>query len=403
MLPKSELTNPRIDPFARYPIDMTAEDHYFLDLWVRPWGEDPTKGPERHLFPKPNLELFLQDAMISPLVLRASLALTSTQRSFATGKISASAYDQQQKAYKLHREATRDLAHASKDENILAALAIASNHMAQGSIGEADLLLEGVNRLVKARGGPHYLGFRGVLAGYLLYADHVRSVCQCRRPEWPIPLPSLQFPQKPLPGLGRGFRDLHRRKMLDSAMCEGAVDLCRATEIFALGARGKAEKHQLESFAYISAAAEYQLAYLHAENYSLEPRHRCICLALLIFDHTVLRNSGVIPPPLRLLEARFWKSFNEADAEGHWEAEDTYLLIWLTLTPLVIAGRATCDYVDYAVQRLRPVQQKAKIGGWEDLKGKVLEPFVWFDMAQEKLLMRIWKDIQRPPITEVKQ
>lgn len=383
------------------------EEHQLLDSWARPWGSDESKGPERHLFPRPNLEVLYPVAMKVPIVLRAALALVASQRSLYTGKVGEAALYQQRKVAQLHIEMNQDPERANCDENILAGLTIMSNHMSHGGLEDGIRLMAGVNAMVKARGGLHNLGVHGAVAGYVMYADHVNAICQVHKPVWDQPLPSLAFPGDASLRIGSGFRNMLKRERLDEKLCTAAIDLCRATDVLDLGFHRKAAIRQLQTFNYLCVISEYQLAVLNAEYMLAKPvmmvREACIVLVLLLFNEVVLRNCGAIPAAARVLEERFWRMFKSADAAGLWKEEDQYFLVWLLITPLVVAVRGPCAYIEYATQRLQESQKRARIRDFEHLKRQSLIPYIWFSPAQEELLREIWTTVNSAPVENMRK
>ena len=395
----SEVTNPRIDPFARYPIPMTKDEHEILDNWARPWGTDTTHGPERHLFPRRHIDVFLPHAMKSPLLMRVALNLIITHTALPRGKITQEAYIQQRKTLEHHLSANNDSSQLNSDGNILAAMNVMSNYSVHGEVDTAFKLMVGIYQMVAMRGGLHQLGMNGQVAAYVTLSDHVYALMLRRKPVFEIPLPSLQFP-----GLNRrsgdGFERLHRQEMLSKTLLDGALDLCRAFDLFEDGLCGRVQNSQLDAFHYIDAVAEYQLACVLAvspEVPALSLRETCICLALLILDHMVLRNLGTVAPVVRSLEAKFWEAFTAEDKHSGWKDEDQDLLVWLLLTPLVIGIRGTCTFTEQAINKLRALRNGGESGPLKSLEDfdTTLRTFIYLDVSEASLLLDVWSGISK--------
>lgn len=388
-----QIENPRIDPFAKFPIPILPEDHRLLDLWTQQWP-GTHQAPSRHLFPVPIINHLYPHIMKSPTLFRAFLSVAAIRVSMAKGEIDEVAFRQQADAIRHHSAACVDKKTASSDENIMAAICIMSNHRAQGNVSEVCRHIEGINALVKSRGGPHYLGMNGIVAEYLMYADHAQAIWHEIPPVWGIPLPSLKFPGiTGHPKLGSGFEILHDH--LDVAFLKLADDMCRLTRLFEAGLKEKIPQQALKPIGYLSMVCEYQIAKLAFEYSGTISRNSCLCLALLLFDQVILRNFGAISPGIRRSEQRFWQNIKDSQDQKLW-ADDTYvpLLMWTLFTGLSVSIRTKGPEYEYAVEQLRIARARVDLYSFDEVKEQALDPFCWLDVAQEPAFRKIWREME---------
>jgi len=339
--------------------------------------------------------------MKNAVLFQSIISTAATIWSLMCGKIDNVALQHLQATIRLHAEAIHDEISASTDANILSALFITANIMGMGYFSEAEQHLNGVNHLVELRGGLQYLGMEGIVASYVMYADHSQSIFFNKPPMWTMPLPSLKIQSSFAPRSGSGFQAMHGSQILHEELLAAAQDVCRLADLLDMGARGKVPPQELNAVGYLSTVAEYQLAHLNALYHSTATRSECVCLGLILFDHIVMRNAGVIHPAIRKIENQFWTAFQAAEARGCWDIENACLLIWILLTGLTVMVRSECSWKSYAIDCLRKARSNFVLQDWDHVRRSVLDPFVWSEMAQDEVFREIWTQTENQQISEV--
>lgn len=375
---------------SHLPLD--AEREQLLGLWSREWA--PTRrGPERHLFPEKFIDRVLPAARAHAPLLQALLAYSGTIWAISNHVMSDVASTQQAFAVELLSQACPTETEASTDEGMLAATLLLLIYMAQGNGFEVSKHVSGLVHLAKLRGGPHYLGLSGLVAETLMYADHMQAIFFNQEPVWQLPLPALDIglPQR----FGRGFQQVISTHEIDVPLGLTARSVCRVADVFELASNGGEIPQAVRNgFNYLCTIAEYQLARCNAAYNQTADADECICLALILFNHLVLRNDGAITPSILQIEHRFWHSLDAAEAKGSTLAMLPCLYMWMVITALTVATRTECQYRLLGIGRLRTARIGAGIHTWEQLRRNVLDDYVWLADAQEETFRRIWTEVE---------
>lgn len=381
---------PPTDP-SRLALDTQRE--HLLALWSKEWAQT-RRGPERHLFPDKFIDRVLPAANAHPPLFQVLLAYSGTMWALANNVIGEIPLSQQAFAVELLSQACPTEAEASTDEGMLAATLLLLIYLAQGNGFEVSKHVSGLVHLARLRGGPHYLGLSGLVAETLTHADHMQAIFFNQQPVWQLPLPPLEMG---LPArLGRGFRQASSRHEIDVSLQLAASSVCKVADIFEAASGGRPLASNVKnSFNYLSTIAEYQLARCNAAYYQTADTDECVCLALILFNHVVLRNEGAVTPSILQVEHRFWHALDSAEVKGTTMNILPCMYMWMVLNGLTVSIRAECHYRHHAIGKLRTARISAGIQTWEQLRQNVLEDFVWLPEAQEETFRQIWAEVDR--------
>ncbi|KAK5080152.1 hypothetical protein LTR70_008927 [Exophiala xenobiotica] len=235
--------------------------------------------------------------------------------------------------------------------------------MAQGNGLEIRKHISGLVHLVIVRGGLHYLGLGGLVSDMLTYADVMQAIFFNTEPVWAVPLPPLDI--SPSAKMGSGFRGLSSASQgIDPPLVLAAQSVCKVAAIFQC--TGTLDE--------------------------------CVCLALILLHHVVLRNDGTITPAILQVEYQFWQALEQAEEKGVMAAVAPRLYVWMccmgaTVSVLLANGGRT-RFSCVAVEKLRRVQAKAGVVGWESVRTDVLEEFCWVGVVQEEMFRRMWTEVE---------
>lgn len=380
------------DKAVQYPIAMDSERHQLLSLWSQDWSRT-RRGPERHQFPVRWIDQVLPKAMRHAALFQALLATSASMWEMARTTMSESTARHTHLADQILSQTCTNETIASQDECLLAALLLAYLHQAQGNHRETDQRYSGIVHLVVSRGGPHYLGMSGIIADMLLHVDYLQAVLLDCEPVWKLPLPALQVGIPPR--LGAAFRGLMSSNTFNVEVLLAADSTCRMTDIFEqLSEAQSSASGATNSFGYLSTVSEYQLAHCNAVYHGSGTWEECICLALLLFNHVIMRNNGAITTPVRKIEQQYWKTIDDARSRGGFRDVPPCLLLWLFMTGVSSVVLGECEYRSIAVSRMRSAKISAAIDGWEHFQRRVLDDFVWVRAAQEEVFRSIWFEVE---------
>lgn len=372
-------------------VALDAQREHLLALWSKEWA--PTKrGPERHLFPDKFIDRVLPAARAHSPLFQTLLAYSATMWAIANNVLSDVASAQQAFAVETLSQACPTETEASTDEGMLTATLLLLIYMAQGNGFEVGKHVSGLVHLAKLRGGPHYLGLSGLVAEMLIHADHMQAIFFNHEPVWQLPLPPLEMGLPPR--FGRGFQRAVAGHEFDVALALAARSVCKVADIFAAASDGSALPREAKNgFHYLSTIAEYQLARCNAAYHQTADVNECMCLALILFNHVVLRNEGAITPGILQVEHRFWHSLNVAEAKGLTLDMLPCLYMWMVIMGLTTSIHADCQYRLLGIEKLRATRIGAGIITWDHLRESVLDDFVWLAEAQESTFRIIWAEV----------
>lgn len=379
------------DQFIAYPIPMDPERDELLALWSQEWGRIK-RGPERHLFPIRWIDLVLPTATKHAPLFHAILAVSASMRTLAYNTMHDVASRNLQLADQALTHWCANQTTASLDECLLASILLTIVYQAQGNAYEIDRRFASVVRLVGSRGGPHYLGMSGIVAEMLMHADHVQASLLNRKPVWTMPLPALKIGVEPR--LGIGFRRLEGSGTCHADLLLAADSICRTTDIFEQQpSLSSVESGVSNAFGYLSMISEYQLARCDSMFSGSNTWNECICLALLLFNHAVLRYDGVVTAIIRKFEHRFWTAIDAVIVQGAAEDIPPCLLLWLLMTALSPCVLAESNRYS-AIKKMRAAKISAAITSWDHFQASVLDDFVWMRAAQENVFRDTWHDVE---------
>lgn len=395
---------------VQLPLD--PEREHLLNLWSHPWSLTKNARAhtlESHLFPSSFIDRVLPAARAHAPLLHAVLAYSGTLCAIAHKEISDMAKRQQAFAIQLLTRACPTEQDASTDEAMLAATLLLLVYMAQGNGLETQKHVSGLIRLVAVRGGLHYLGLAGLVSDMLTYADVMQAIFFNTEPVWTLPLPPLDI--GPPAKMGRGFRNmLGRSKDIDPSLMLAAQSVCKVAGIFQ-----RAEEHlnntppkqAMNGLSYLSMITPYQLAKCNAVYHNTGTVDECVCLALILLHHVVLRSEGTITPAIRQVEHQLWQALEQAENKGPMPGVAPRLYAWVcfmgaTVSVLLADGEWT-ESTSLAVQKLGQVRTIAGVIGWESVRRDILEDFCWVGVVQEEVFRRIWAVVEhceRPGIQD---
>ncbi|KAJ9656489.1 hypothetical protein H2198_004948 [Neophaeococcomyces mojaviensis] len=375
-----------------YSVSMDPEREHLLALWSREWSLTK-RGPERHLFPRKFIDRILPAARNHAPLLQALLAYSGTLWSIANHVPAVSASAQHALAVELLSQACPTEREASTDEAMLTATLLLLIYMAQGNAFEVNKHVSGLVHLAGLRGGPHYLGLSGLVAELLIYADHTQAIFFNHEPVWQFPLPPLNMGL--LPKCGKAFQNAMDAHELERSVAQAALSVCKVADIldYATNVKGL-PKVALNSFGYLSTIAEYQLARCNALHHQSASLNECICLALILFNHIVLRNDGATTPCIVQVEYRFWQALEQAEGRGLRSSILPSLYMWMVITGLTVGIRGECQFRRVGVEKLRAAKINVTSKTWDQFRQSVLEEYVWLQSAQEETFKAIWLEAE---------
>lgn len=389
----SDINQPiRSENHVPYPLVMDAERQHLLNLWSHEFSTR-NQTPERHLIPVRFIDQILPAARSHAPLFQAILALSATSWASANNVIDEVAPRHLTYAVQMLSQACPTEQAASTDEAMLAAILILLIYLAQGNGFEVGKHISGLVHLATMRGGPHYLGLSGIVAEMLMHADAMQAIFFDREPVWKLPLPALDI--GPPSRMGRGFQTLIPTNQIDLPLLLAADSLCRAADIFGQAASGKTLPLEVKfAFGYLSTISEYQLAQCNAMYHSSSSRNECLCLALILFNHVILRNNGAISPSIRKVEYRLWTSLEAAETNGILLEMQPTVRLWMLMTGLTASVRGDCQFRAMAIDKMRALRLSAAITGWDTLRVKVLDEFLWLAVVEEEVFRRVWLEVE---------
>lgn len=357
------------------------------------------RGPERHLFPTPKMPRLLGHVIKDSGCFQAFLASMATLMVLAKRKGNELALSQQGRAIKFVISACQDPASAATDLNIMTATFLANNDVGCGNIDAAERNFCGINYLINIRGGLHNLGMGGILAFVVCGVDDYLAVFKNRLPTYNMSLPTLALDCPSYkPKLGQAFRHFLSKtdSRLDPQLLRAGVDFSQLMDIYEKGAHNVATAAELTYFDYLQVVVEHQLTRANARFHGTVTENECVCLALLLCNLVVCRNYGSVIPIHHMLSSRLWRSLHLYNASMHTpcDEERANLGIWLVMVSISTALDGECPHTSDAVALLRIAKSQPPVRGWKELKEKVLDYYVWSEVAQGKLFREIWKEVE---------
>ena len=238
------------------------------------------------------------------------------------------------------------------------------------------------------------------MSDMLTYADVMQAIFFNTEPVWAVPLPPLDI--GPSAKMGSGFRDLSSVSQgIDPPLVLAAQSVCKVAAIFQWSGEYPTEAPSnpvRNGLSYLSMIAPYQLARCNAVYHNTGTLDECVCLALILLHHVVLRNDGTITPAMLQVEYQFWQALEQAEEKGVMAGVAPRLYVWMcfmgaTVSVLLADGGRT-RFSCVAVEKLRRVQAKAGVVGWESVRTDVLEEFCWVGVVQEEMFRRMWTEVE---------
>lgn len=384
---------------AQPPLRLDAERDHLLGLWSRSWC--PTTNArshalESHLFPTPFIDRVLPAARAHPPLLQALLAYSGTLYAIANNVISDMASRQQSFAVELLSQACPTEQEASTDEAMLAATLLLLVYMAQGNGFEVQKHVAGLVHLATLRGGLHYLGLGGLVSEVLTHADAMQAIFFNTEPVWTVPLPPLDI--GPPARMGAGFRGMTSLSQeIDLPLVIAARSVSLVADVFNRAVEHPGEPLPKE-LSYLSMIALYQLARCNAAYHHTGTSNECVCLALILLNHVVLRNDGTVTPAILQVEYRFWQALERAENTGLMGGIGPRLYIWMCLMgvtiSILLADGGRSQFWRVAVEKLRRRRIKAGVVGWESVRRDILEEFCWVSVVQEEVFKMMWIEVE---------
>jgi len=346
------------------------------------------------------IDRVLPAARAHPPLLHALLAYSGTLYAMAHGVASDMASNQQAFAVELLSQACPTEQQASTDEAMLAATLLLLIYMAQDNGFEVQKHVSGLIHLATLRGGLHYLGLGGLVSEVLTYADAMQAILFNTEPVWRILLPPLEVGAPEV--MGSGFRGMtNSTQEIDLPLVMAARSVCKVADI--LASAGECPSKPLprkakNGFSYLSMVALYQLARCNATYHNTGTVDECVCLALLLLNHVVLRSDGCVTPAILRIEYRFWQALEQAEHKGLLAGMAPRLYMWMcfmgTTVSVLLADRGRSQFWSVAVENLRRVRIKTGVVDWDSVRRDVLEVFCWVGAVQEETFKRVWIEVE---------
>jgi len=373
-------------------MSMNPEREHLLALWSREWSPI-RRGPERHLFPHKFIDRILPVAQTHAPLLQALLAYSGTTWGIANRIPAVSISGQHTFAVELLSHACPTEREASTDEAMLAATVMLLIYMAQGDALEVNKHVSGLVHLARLRGGPHYLGLSGLVAELLIYADHTQAIFFNHEPVWQFPLPPLTMGLAP--EAGKSFQKAADAHELEPSIAQAALSVCKVADIFEYATNGKTlPRAALNSFGYLSTIADYQLARCNALFHQSASITECICLALILFNHIVLRNDGASTPCIVQVEYQFWQALKQAEGHGLRSNVPPELYMWMIMMALTVSIRDECQFRHTGIEKLKAAKINTTIQTWDRFRQSVLDEYVWLPSEQEETFKMVWLEVE---------
>jgi hypothetical protein len=319
------------------------------------------------------------------------------------------ALSQQGRAIKSLIMACKDTTSAATDMNIMTAILLATNDLSRGNVDAAERNLNGINYLVKVRGGLHNLGMGGMLATAISNLDQFHAIFKDTMPTYNMSLRAITLDSPCYrPQLGRAFKDslANPDPILDPQLVQAGVNFTRLLDIYEKGANNLASAAELTYFEYLQQVVEHQLTRVNARFHGTVTENECVCLAILLCNLIVCRNYGAIIPIHLTLASRLWRSVRLKHVYtrrpcDRWSGK---LVMWLVIMSLSTAVDGRCPHASEALQLLRVARRESSVHSWEELKKTVLDYYVWSEVAQANLFQEIWQEVEvsdrSQPITD---
>lgn len=318
------------------------------------------------------------------------LSLVATQISIARhATVDEFALQLQLQAINAQQQALQENG-AATDARIATAQCILGNSVHSDHNEDVGTSLAIIKHMAHQRGGIQYLGMNGVLADNFMYIDHLSAIVRNILPEFIVPQPYLASAHAPKSRFV--YQGLHRSGLLsDESMC-AAILFDVLLQIYDNAAKGLREPSNDSYFAYLSNAVECQLAVANAKHHDTETLDECLILALVIFNHTVFRNSRRLAPPVQLFERRFWTRFRAIRERKFFLRHDLvdlecYLACIGTITSLRHPSSVTEQTIQVLVE-LRTME-KSPVPDYNALCG-VMEKYGWPRIVCFNLYRSIW-------------
>lgn len=389
--PSYGIHNERVNPLASLPIAMTRQLEILYNQLFSRWNYE-FNGPERHLFPFSRYSAILNAAPDDKALLIGLLSLVATQISIARhGTVDEFALRLQLQVIKAQQQAVQRDGRAT-DARIATAQCILGNSVHSDQNEDVGSNLAVIKHMAHQRGGITKLGMDGVLADNFMYIDHLSAIVRNVLPEFILPQPYSSSAHAPKSRAV--YQDLHRSDLLSDQSVRAATLFDVLLQIYDNEAKGLHQPSNANYFAYLASAVECELAIANAKHHDTKTLDECLTLGLLIFNHTVFRNSRRVAPPVLLFERRFWACFHSLRERKFFLHHDLvdlecYLACIGTITSLRHPSSATKQTIQVLVE-LRAMET-SRVPDFDALC-RVMEKYGWSRTVCFNLYQRIWDE-----------